>query len=149
MEQPVQPTESLDVLFAQICRLKHARVQSLLEALGLYEGQPALLRSLWEEEGLTHTELARRLHIRPATVTKMIQRMEKSGFVERRPDPADQRLSRVYLTQPGRSVQEAVRQVWRTLEGEAFSGFSDGERAELRRCFWQIRENLRRASAPR
>ena len=93
-------TESLDVLFAQICRLKHTRVQRLLEALGLYEGQPALLRSLWSEEGLTHTELARRLHVRPATVTKMIRRMEKSGFVERRPDPADQRLSRVYRPKP-------------------------------------------------
>ena len=144
-----QPTESLDVLFAQICRLKHTRVQSLLEALGLYEGQPALLRSLWAEEGLTHAELARRLHVRPATVTKMIQRMEKSGFVERRPDPADQRLSRVYLTEPGRSVQAAVREIWRTLEREAFSGFTDDERAQLQRFFRQIRENLRLASAPR
>ena len=142
-------TESLDVLFAQICRLKHTRVQSLLEALGLYEGQPALLHSLWAEEGLTHTELARRLHVRPATVTKMIQRMEKSGFVERRPDPADQRLSRVYLTEAGRSVQAAVREVWRTLEREAFSGFSDDERAQLQRFFRQIRENLRLSSAPR
>ena len=140
-------TESLDVLFAQTCRLKHTRVQSLLEALGLYEGQPALLRSLWAEEGLTHTELARRLHVRPATVTKMIQRMEKSGFVERRPDPADQRLSRVYLTEPGRSVQAAVREVWRTLEREAFSGLSDDERTQLQRFFRQIRENLRLASA--
>jgi len=142
-------TESLDVLFAQICRLKHTRVQSLLEALGLYEGQPALLHSLWAEEGLTHTELARRLHVRPATVTKMIQRMEKSGFVERRPDPADQRLSRVYLTEAGRSVQTAVREVWRALEREAFYGFSDDERAQLQRFFRQIRENLRLSSAPR
>jgi MarR family transcriptional regulator, organic hydroperoxide resistance regulator len=141
-------TESLDVLFAQICRLKHTRIQSLLEALGLYEGQPALLRSLWEEEGLTHTELARRLHVRPATVTKMIQRMEKSGFVERRPDPADQRLSRVYLTQTGCSVQDGVRQIWHTLESEAFSGFSEDERLQLQRSFRQIRENLRLASAP-
>lgn len=144
-----QQTESLDLLFAQICRLKHSRVRTLLEALGLYEGQPALLRSLWEEEGLTHTELARRLHVRPATVTKMIQRMERSGFVERRPDPADQRLSRVYLTRSGCSVQEAVRQVWRTLESEAFSGFSGEERAQLQNFFRQIRENLRLASAPR
>lgn len=143
------PTESLEVLFAQICRLKHSRVQNLLEALGLYEGQPALLRSLWEEEGLTHTELARRLHVRPATVTKMIQRMEKSGFVEKRPDPADQRLSRVYLTSSGRSIQEAVRCVWHTLEAEAFAGFSGEERAVLQRLFRQIRENLRLASARR
>jgi MarR family transcriptional regulator, organic hydroperoxide resistance regulator len=142
-------TESLDVLFAQICRLKHARVQSLLEALGLYEGQPALLRSLWAQEGLTHAELARRLRVRPATVTKMIQRMEKSGFVERRPDPSDQRLSRVYLTGAGRSSQVAVRQVWRTLEKDAFSGLTDDERVQLQHFFQKIRENLLRVTAPR
>ena len=142
-------TESLDVLFAQICRLKHARVQSLLEALGLYEGQPALLRSLWDQEGLTHAELARRLRVRPATVTKMIQRMGKAGFVERRPDPSDQRLSRVYLTETGRSVQVEVRQVWRTLEKEAFAGFTGDERMQLRHLFQQIRENLLRMTASR
>jgi DNA-binding MarR family transcriptional regulator len=142
-------TESLDVLFAQICRLKHVRVQGLLEALGLYEGQPSLLRSLWDQEGLTHAELARRLRVRPATVTKMIQRMEKSGFVERRPDPADQRLSRVYLTEAGRSVQVEVRQVWRTLEKEAFAGLAGDERVQLRRFFQQIRENLLRVTGSR
>jgi DNA-binding MarR family transcriptional regulator len=124
-------------------------VQSLLEALGLYEGQPALLRSLWTQEGLTHADLARRLRVRPATVTKMIQRMEKSGFVERRPDPADQRLSRVYLTDAGRLVQEKVHQVWHTLEKDAFAGLDDGERARLRQFFRQIRENLLRVTASR
>jgi DNA-binding MarR family transcriptional regulator len=135
-------SESLDQLLAQICRLKHARVQSLLETLGLYEGQPAMLRSLWAQEGLTHTDLARRLRVQPATITKMIQRMEKAGFVERRPDPEDERVSRVYLTQAGRAVQADVRGVWHTLEKEAFSQFTAEERALLRHFLLQIRENL-------
>ena len=62
MNQPPQP-ESLDSLFAQICRLKHGRVRTLLEALGLYRGQPPVLRALWEQEGLTHTELSKRLRV--------------------------------------------------------------------------------------
>jgi DNA-binding MarR family transcriptional regulator len=135
-------SESLDQLLAQICRLKHARVQALLETLGLYEGQPAMLRSLWAQEGLTHTDLARRLRVQPATITKMIQRMEKAGFVERRPDPEDERVSRVYLTQAGRAVQADVRGVWHTLEKEAFSQFTAEERALLRHFLLQIRENL-------
>ncbi len=139
-----QPPESdmLDVLLAQICKLKHARVQTLLEALGLYEGQPSMLRTLWDQEGLTHTDLARRLRVQPATITKMINRMEKTGFVERRPDPEDQRVSRVYLTEAGRAVQADVRQVWRTLEQEAFGDFTPEERIVLRRFLVQIRENL-------
>ena len=134
--------ESLDSLFAQICRLKHARIHTLLEALGLYRGQPSVLQALWEQEGLMHTEMARRLQVQPATITKMLQRMEKAGFVERRPDPDDQRVSRVYLTEAGWAVRADVQQVWRQLEEEAFAGLTLEERTLLRRFFVHIRENL-------
>ena len=138
--------ESLDRLFSQICRLKHARVHTLYEALGLYRGQPRVLRALWDREGLTHTELSRQLRVQPATITKMIQRMEKAGFVERRPDPDDQRVSRVYLTASGRAIREDVQQVWRKLEEEAFAGFAEEERVLLRGFFARIRDNLVQAS---
>ena len=145
MTEPTE-AESLDSLFAQICRLKHARIHTLLEALGLYRGQPSLLQALWEHEGLMHTELARRLQVQPATITKMLQRMEKAGFVERRPDTDDQRVSRVYLTEVGRAVRSDVQQVWRQLEEEAFAGFTLEERVLLRRFFLHIRENLNRVT---
>ena len=48
MSQPLAP-ESLDSLFAQICKLKHARVHTLLEGLGLYRGQPSVLQALWDQ----------------------------------------------------------------------------------------------------
>ena len=117
MAAPTEP-ESLELLFVQVCRLKHARVQALLESLGLYRGQTPVLFELWEQEGLTHTELAKRLHVQPATITKMIQRMAKAGFVERRQDPEDQRVSRVYLSKAGRAIRADVQRVWRTLEHE-------------------------------
>ena len=138
--------ESLDRLFSQICRLKHARVHTLYEALGLYRGQSRVLRALWDREGLTHTELSRQLQVQPATITKMIQRMEKAGFVERRQDPDDQRVSRVSLTAAGRSIREDVQQVWRRLEEEAFAGFAEEERVLLREFFVRIRGNLTQAS---
>ena len=138
--------ESLDALFAQICRLKHARVHTLLETLGLYRGQPSVLQALWEQEGLMHTELARRLQVQPATITKMLQRMERAGFVERRPDPDDQRVSRVYLTESGRAVRADVQQVWQRLDEEAFAGFTLQERVLLKRFFLRIRDNLQRVS---
>jgi DNA-binding MarR family transcriptional regulator len=145
MTEPAE-AESLDSLFAQICRLKHARIHTLLEALGLYRGQPSVLQALWEQEGLMHTELARRVQVQPATITKMLQRMEKTGFVERRPDPDDHRVSRVYLTEAGRAVRADVQQVWRRLEEEAFAGFTHDEQVLLRRLFLHIRENLSRVT---
>jgi DNA-binding MarR family transcriptional regulator len=101
-----------------------------------------MLRVLWEQEGLTHTELSRRLQVQPATITKMLQRMEKAGFVVRKHDPDDQRVSRVYLTQAGRAVREDVQQVWRKLEEEAFAGFTEEESVLLRQFFLRIRANL-------
>jgi DNA-binding MarR family transcriptional regulator len=141
MSSSSQP-ESIDFLLAQICRLHHARAHTLLETLGLYHGQPPMLRALWKQEGLTHSELAASLHVQPATMTKMVKRMEKAGFVERKSDPDDQRVSRVYLTDAGRAVEAEVKRVWRTLESETFDGFTMEERVLLRRFFLQVRENL-------
>ena len=141
-----QQSDSLDFLLLQICKLHYARAHTLLEELGLYRGQPPMLFALWEEEGLAHSELAARLHVQPATITKMIKRMEKAGFVERRSDPEDQRVSRVHLTDAGRSIRDRVEQVWRRLEEETFGGFSAEERDALRRLFVHMRKNLGRVA---
>ncbi len=134
--------ESLDYLLAQVCRLHHARAHTLLEALGLYQGQPPILFALWEQEGLTHGDLAARLHVTSATVTRMLQRMEKAGFVVRRPDADDQRISRVYLADAGRTIRAGVEQVWRTLEAETFAGFDPPEQMLIRRLLERMRNNL-------
>ena len=138
-------SESLDFLLAQVSKLHRGRMHTLFEELGLYHGQPPLLFALWDQDGQTHTELAGRLHIQASTVTKMVQRMEKAGFVERRADPDDQRVSRVYLTDAGRTIREDVNQVFRRLEDETFADFTLEERVLLRRFFLQMRENLLRA----
>ena len=57
-----------------------------------------VLCALWQEEGLTQTELAERLAVRPATVTNLLQRLERKGLVRRVPDADDQRVSRVFPT---------------------------------------------------
>jgi DNA-binding MarR family transcriptional regulator len=116
----------------------------LLEALGLYRGQPRLLFALWEEEGLTHSELAARTHVRAATISKMVQRMEKAGFLERRADEEDQRVSRVYLTDAGRAVQDRVGAAFAQLERETLAGFNDDERELLRAFLVRIRDNLKK-----
>ena len=134
--------ESLDFLLANICHLHHARAHQLLEALGLYRGQPPVLRALWEREGLTQTELAERMKITPATMTKMLQRMEKAGFIQRKVDAEDQRISRVYLTEAGNMVQKDVEAVFRLTEEETFGNFTIEEQVLLRRFLLQMRENL-------
>ena len=141
MRQPPEP-HSLDFLLAQVSRLHRQRAHELLDKLGLYRGQPPVLFALWEQDGLTHRELAEQLEITPATMTRMIQRMEKAGFVQRQSDASDQRVSRVYLTDTGRTVRAELEAVWQRMDAECFSGFSDEERAVLRGFLLQLRANL-------
>ena len=137
-----QQPDTIDFLLAQICHLHHHRAHELLEGIGLYRGQPPVLRALWEQEGLTHTELANRLDIAPATITKMLQRMEKAGFVQRRADLDDQRVSRVFLTEAGRAIQTELQGIFQKMEIETFNGFSQDEQKVLWQFLMQIRNNL-------
>lgn len=141
MSPPAEP-QSLDFLLAQVSRLHHYRAHELFVGLGLYRGQPPVLHALWDQDGLTHGELAQRLQITPATITKMIQRMEKAGFLQRKPDADDQRVSRVYLTEAGRAVRADLQAALDRLEVENFAGFSDDEKVVLRRFLLRIRDNL-------
>ena len=72
----------------------------------------------------------------------MIQRMEKAGFLLRKADEQDQRVSRVYLTEHGRAVREELQAVWERLEREDFAGFDEQELAMLRSFLHRIRANL-------
>ena len=105
--------EPLGHSLSRICRLTHARMYALVGQIGLHRGQSLVLKALWGQNGLTHSELANLLFVRPATMTNMIKRMEKIGLVERQPDKDDQRVSRVYLTEAGYEIQEQVQQIWK------------------------------------
>lgn len=141
-----KPPDTLDFQLARICHLHYTRVHQLLEALGLYRGQPGILHALWDKEGLTQTELAANLRNTPATVTRMLQRMEKAGFIYRTPDPSDQRVTRVYLTEAGWAVKVDVEKVFETIDQETFAGLSPQDRSALRQFFLRIRANLEQAT---
>ncbi len=129
-------------MLAQACKLHRQRAEALLNEIELHVGQEMLLSGLWEKDGLTQTELADYVMIQPATVTNMLQRLERAGIVERRPDAEDQRISRVYATKKGRGLEEAVEEQWGKLEQESFAEFSVEERVLLRRLLLQVYRSL-------
>ena len=137
---------TLGPILVQVCRLHHFRAHTLFEAIGVYRGQPPVMEALWQNDGLTHSELAAQLHIRPATVSRMVQRMEQAGFVERRPDPKDQRVSRVYLTREGVKIRTALQRAIRTIDTDTFAGFSPEECIQAEKMLLRIRDNLLQAN---
>ena len=88
------------------------------------------------------SELADHLCIQAATVTKTLQRMEQTKLIERRGDPEDQRVSRVYLTDQGRAMLQPYEEVWAKLEQYTTQGLSLEERVLFRRLLMQVLDNL-------
>ena len=102
-----------------------------LGPLGLHPGQERLLAVLWEEEGLSQSELVGRLSVQPPTVTAALQRLEREGFVTRRADEGNRRVSRVYLTERGRGVESEVRAIFAEAEKHFLTGLPATERRQL------------------
>ncbi len=142
MQKPI--TETISYLLVQVCKAHRGKAQELLTKIELHPGQEMLLLRLWPGDGLTQSELAGDLCISPATMTKMLDRMAKTGLVERRTDIEDQRVSRVYLTAEGRSLREPVEGIWHELEAQSLVNLTLDERILLRRLLLQVYENLTR-----
>lgn len=139
-------SESLDFLLSQIIREHFIRVHYLLGKIGLHKGQPPILFMLWERDGLTQKEIAKELKLKPSTVTVMLKRMERAGFLKREPDLQDMRVSRVYLTEKGKIIKKDVEDINLILENDCFSGFTLEEKILLRRFFLQILDNLQKVN---
>ncbi|EFH79896.1 MarR family winged helix-turn-helix transcriptional regulator [Ktedonobacter racemifer] len=123
----------------------HNRVASMrLKHINLYVGQEMLLLSLQREDGLTQSELATIHNVDLSTITKVVQRIERAGLVERRADSNDARISRVYLTEQGRSLCEPSWQMWQDLEKQLTQGLTEAECILLRRLLETVATNLER-----
>ncbi|HEY5523726.1 MAG TPA: MarR family transcriptional regulator [Clostridium sp.] len=134
--------DSLYGLFAELGRLHFSRSHSFLEKTGVYPGQPPLLFALYKENGQSQKDLANKMRIKPATMTVMIKRMEKTNFIERSQDENDQRISRINITEKGIKVCEHLIVISKEIEKECFQNFTQDEKMLLRRLLMQMRDNL-------
>jgi len=117
-------------------------VAAALAEIGLHVGQEMLLLRLWDEDGRSQADLARDMGVEPPTVAKAVARLERTGMVERRADEADRRVSRVWLTESGRSLQGPVLQRWRSIEERMLAGVSAGDVERLRGAVARMSANL-------
>lgn len=116
-----------------------------LLATGLYAGQDGVILALAEEGGLTAGALATRLGVKAPTMTRTIGRLEVQGFVERRPDETDGRLTVVHLTETGRASVDHITQAGRLSERQAAEGLSEKDIRHLLKLLRTMDENLHAA----
>jgi MarR family transcriptional regulator, organic hydroperoxide resistance regulator len=108
-------------------------------SLPLHVGQDRLLLELYERDGLSQTELIGRLGVEPPTVTGTVQRLERDGLLRREPDPANRRVSRVYLTDAGRALEQPIKDAWIEIERQLIAELSPEERVRLLELLARLR----------
>jgi DNA-binding MarR family transcriptional regulator len=101
-----------------------------------------LLANLEREDGQTLAALSRRMLVTAGNLTGLVDRAERDGVVERRADPNDRRLSRIYLTPRGRELVQSLLPAHAQHVTELLSSLDAGERRELRRLLGKLRESL-------
>lgn len=115
----------------------------VLAGYGLSEGRFVLLFLLEAaEQGLAPSALAAQAGVTRATVTGLLDGLEREALVERRSDAADRRALRVQLTARGRALaQTAVAEHGRWIAG-VFGGLSPAEREQLESLLGKVAAGL-------
>jgi DNA-binding MarR family transcriptional regulator len=101
-----------------------------------------LLSSLDRHDGQTLAALSRRLLVTAGNVTGLVDRAERDGAVERRPDPADRRVARVWLTSAGRALIRDLLPAHARQVHALLRGLPARERRDLRRLLGDLRDHL-------
>jgi len=101
-----------------------------------------LLANLERADGQTLAALSRRMLVTAGNLTGLVDRAERDGVVERRSDPGDRRLSRVFLTAKGRDLVQALMPVHAAHVSDILSSLDATERRELRRLLGRLRDVL-------
>lgn len=128
-----------------ISRLAHAissELDSKLRPYGVTVSQWTLLKKVWQQEGRSQVELQEHLGLEAATITGLIQRMTNLGLVQRRPDPNDKRVQRVYLTERGHELKSLTASLLEEVNAHAMQGFTADEQEFFMRLLKRALRNF-------
>ncbi len=141
------PTDDLDryptARIARLSRRLRLGFDELLQPFGLTSVQFAVLQRLAQKDGLVQAELSRRLAIEPATLTGILQRLERDGWVWRGCDPDNRRLQRVWLAEKARATMPELLKVQASRRRHVFAGFSPDDMALLEELLDRVEANVR------
>lgn len=122
--------DHIGYMISDVARLLRTVFDRRVRAMGLTRAQWLVLTRLYRRPGASQTELADMLEIDRASAGRMVDRMEKNGWLERRPDGDDRRINRLHLTREARRVHAALWAIAEATVNDALSGLSRAERAQ-------------------
>ncbi|MBN1935192.1 MAG: MarR family transcriptional regulator [Anaerolineae bacterium] len=132
-------------LIAKIHQLAGRIFAQKLKAHQIDEINPAqgrILFVLWEQDGISISELAWKTSLSKSTLTSMLDRLEAAGHIERVSSPEDRRSILICRTDQDRVLQEKYNWVSQEMIELTYRGFSEAEIDHFERDLQRIWENL-------
>lgn len=140
--------DNIGTLLAQVSRLMRRAFDIRARQIGVTRPQWQVLTLLSRHAGINQGGLADILEVEPITLGRMIDRLQDSQMVERRPDPSDRRAWRLHLTPKGEEQIERLRPFAIETLDMALDGVSTAEREQFMATLDKIRGNLSRRAPP-
>lgn len=122
---------------------QHNALRPYLAKLGLGFGQPKILGYLSRNGASSQRQLADYYDVDPATVCRMLDSLQKGGFVSRHPDAADKRRDLIELTPAGQETYGKWQDCCQEMEQRMLAGFTPEERADFSNYLTRAYHNLK------
>ncbi len=133
---------SFGFLVTDVTRLMRKHFDRRAVRFNLTRAQWRALKRLSYSEGMRQNELAEQLEIEPIAIGRVIDRLQKAGFVERRADPADRRAWRLHLTAQAHDVVDDMEQISNVLFRQAQRGVSAADMKTMISVLARMKDNL-------
>jgi DNA-binding MarR family transcriptional regulator len=124
-----------------VMRRVYEHYEARLAPFNLTTPQYMIFHALWMEDGITIGELGQRVSLDGSTITGILDRMEKNGYVERRPNAEDRRSLQVYLTPRAREVGPEIIKFADELDENFRKRFSARDMAVFERVIRELGES--------
>jgi MarR family transcriptional regulator for hemolysin len=137
-------------LVHDVSRMRRTLFDQAVKPLGITRAQWWVLANLSRQEpaGMIQSDLARLLDVGKVSVGALIDRLEASGHVQRRADPVDRRIKRVFITDRGYEVIDKMRSVGRDLTRLILKGIPLDEVHVAEEVLHRMKDNLREQLGP-
>lgn len=142
-------SEDNNPIYQNIARFRAILFDAMLKPHDMTMSQGWVLVHLVRENGLRQSELADRMDIATVTTSKLIDRLEARGYVERRPDPEDRRSNRVYASEAAKDVVRAMTKIIYEVDEIANAGIPEEDLETTLRVLQRMKGNLKDALAQR
>ncbi len=132
-------------LIGKIKQIQGRVFEKMLIENGISEfngAQGRILFVLWQKDDIPISSLSKETGLAKTTLTSMLDRMEKSGHIQRVYSPSDRRIVKICLTEKARNLKDRYNKVSMEMTEAFYKGFRDEEIIAFESYLSKILENL-------